>query len=274
MIEYETVLLGLFALGKSLNLTARSQLVEVFDCCGFQILYEARSREVLSIENVKAICEFEKLFLQHSDYPLFCLTTEAKGVDSFCVPQTQSLASQFYDFSNATDCSSLTESRYNETVSPLISGREVFFLGDDRSIARSLLNLAGPLGADTTKGNAFGSLLVDQTGDQFEFYADFFANIEKSIFASYNIQANQLFNTPYNSRSISISDDIEVRYYSTPLYGAEVLRLADSDVAFVTFAIALVYVFSYFHVVSLSFVLGEKIEFLTVCSVSDPTSYV
>ena len=257
MLDYETILLGFLGIAESLNLTTRSQPVEVFDCCAFQILYESRSQQMLTFENMKDVCEFEKLFLEHPDYPLFCLTHDAQGANTKCLPERNSLASQFFDFSNVTNCQKLNETSYDALVGPIAADTDSFFRGDDSSLARSVLTLAGPLGADTTGNKAFGSLVIDQTDAQFVYYSDFFLDVEKQIFARYGIDPSPLFTSPYNSGSIAIGKDVNVRFLTRALYIVEIVRLSDNDVAFVAFAIILVYVFSYVHVVSIGFAAVE-----------------
>lgn len=215
-------------------------------------MYEFDSSEradVFTQENVKAFCEFESFFLNHPDYPLYCKTADPKGYNTSCDPQDSSVVSIFYDTSQASLACELLDQAYIDSKLSLLEESESSFVGNDGNLLRSKLEVAGPLGADSTFDKDFGSIIISTTGEQYAIFRDFFVSVQELIFLSFDLDIDPLFSSPYHVTNIPINVNSRVRFYSEPLYQLDTIRTGEKDVSFVVFAILLVYAFSYNHVV-------------------------
>ena len=275
VIDFETVALGISEAAQSLNITSRSQYVDGFECCRFELIYEAQG-QVFTLANLQEICEFEQLVFQNPDYPLLCKTDDARGNETRCSIEPSSLSHAFYDFNYPVACASLNESSFNESLAALYSHRQgSFFTGENGGSAVSRIVLGGPLGADSTGGKSYETLVAYGSEEQFVYYKDFFLSMEKSIFARYGVEQSPSFSTPYSMKKLPIGNGLKVRFYTYALFVEELSRVANNDITFVLFAIVLVYCFSYFHVVR--FQLPKVLEVtnrLVVLFRSDPISFV
>ena len=259
--DYEVMVMGFKDMAKSFNMTSRSRPVESFDCCSFKMIYESKSREVLSLSNMKAICEFERILVEDPTRPLFCKTSKAEGMQTICDPDENSLAAQFYDFSKDLDCGKLNEVQYEEALDDLSTAEENFHTEKTRRFARSQFTLGGPLGPDSTDGRAFTTLMLDPSDPQYKFYEKYYVSVESRIFKAYGVNPDPLFSLPYHIGSIPLNEDLSVRFFAQVLYNTQLDKSALTDATFVVFAIILVYIFSYFHIVSLQLCSMAVVQF-------------
>lgn len=252
VMDYEVLVMGFKEMARSVNVTTRSLPVEAFDCCAFKIMYESRSADVVSMNNVKAMCEFESLFVKAPTRPLYCKTAKAQGMNTDCDLEDTSLVGQFYDFSSDFACDDLNAETFEAAREAILTDDDSFFFGDSFKMGRSQYNLGGPLGPDTTNGKNFSSVLLDTGDPQYSYYEDFMVSVESIIFRKYGIDPEPMFSLPYHVGSIALNDDLSVRFFSQVLYNVQLDKSAMTDATFVVFAIILVYIFSYVHIVSIT----------------------
>lgn len=227
------------------------------------IMYEwadkSRTDDIVTPENLEAICEFEKLIFGDPDFPLFCVTEEAKGLDTECDLSTLPLlTTAFYqNVSAEMDCTPPSVDEINFIKLFLLFGDQTKFFFDvavEESVAanslklRSTLPVGGPLGPDSTNGKAeFLTPIKDDVDESYPFYQDFFVKVQKKL-DNYVGVADTLLQTGYATPAlIGGEKQLEVRYYSIPWEDYEFDLLYPTEFVIVFFSIIVVGFIMFYH---------------------------
>ncbi|GBG34318.1 Protein dispatched-like 1 [Hondaea fermentalgiana] len=222
------------------------------------------TREILTADNLRRMCEFQSIVTADSEFPKFCKpNVEPNGLDTECSNQDYDIVSLIYpSLEDQANCPELTEEQFEARLDVVRADpqRAAFFLerrinstSDVRLKTRSQVAMFGPLGADSTPdGATFKEPAEDSfDGAQAEIYNNFYARIEDKIFSSQNIKATKFIGSGYNIGAFQLGDGLTVRFYAKYFELTEFHRAIAMDQVLVVFSIVLVGTAIWFHLHSL-----------------------
>jgi len=245
---------------------------EEIDFLAVSFLYQwndGREEQILGIENLKKICEFQALVTSNEDFPRFCPPeTTANGTLTVCSDQAFDIVSKVYTTPQLqNDCPLLDPTDVQNTLTNLaLNEPEVFFFfttkefngfSDVLTKTRSQVGIFGPLGPDSDpEGEGFTETLDDDSSRQFDVYEDFLLEVEKSVFAEFGLETTTPFGSAYDIGAFDLGDGLQVRIYNGVWETQEFERLVAWDQLLVS-ASALA--------TSIAIFLHTRSLFITVC---------
>lgn len=205
-------------LGETQNVGFRNEESFVF---GTFILYEVENgQEFFTVANLQAICEVEALYVTEPDYPLYCRTSNANGLDTTCGDQTATVSSLFYG-PEETDCPPLDQDFLDGFKANLPNIEALAGIFDDlenTKVARSTLTVGTPLGSDTPPNVNFSSASSDPfSAEAVDGHTPFQVEYSFTLFDYFGLNYNLPFENPWNRDFFTspVKDaTVQIRVYS------------------------------------------------------------
>jgi len=204
-----------------------------------------RNEDIYTSDNLKTICEIEKILFKNSEYNEFCYSQNGRN----CTEIFTSVTNLFYPDDHNWECS-LLDTSIVENKRDFIYNVEKnsdnsfygFFLGKNflqdnyTPVTRSNVNLGEPL-----KGY---SSAIDKPREQRDKYIAFFRMVEADLL-DYFGQKSTVFRSAYLNKFTK--GNLQIKYYSWDLSSIEFNRVVNGDMIMTLCAIVFVFIWICVH---------------------------